>query len=47
MILVLLVVVGALAFWGWSSMPPGQPNPAATANPPVPPPSAVPAQPHR
>ncbi|HEY0412751.1 MAG TPA: hypothetical protein VGD66_06405 [Allosphingosinicella sp.] len=47
LILVLLVVVAALGVWGWSKAPPARPNPAATANPTVPPPSAAPAQPHR
>jgi hypothetical protein len=47
LLLVLLALVGGLAVWGWSSAPPATPSPTATANPPVPPPSAAPAQPHR
>jgi hypothetical protein len=47
MILVLLLVIGGLAIWGWSSAPPATPTPAATANPAVLPPAAAPAQPHR
>jgi hypothetical protein len=47
LILVLLVVLAALALWGWSRTPHGRPTPAATANPPVPPPAAAPKQPHR
>ncbi|MDB5720796.1 MAG: hypothetical protein JWP15_1414 [Alphaproteobacteria bacterium] len=33
LILILLVVVGALVFWGWSRHSPSAPNPTATALP--------------
>jgi len=47
LILVLLLLIGALAIWGWSSAPPATPTPFATANPAVLPPAAAPPQPHR
>ena len=33
MLLILLLLVGGLAFWGWLRNPPATPNPAATGAP--------------
>jgi hypothetical protein len=42
MVAVLLVLVAALALWGYKASESGAPNPTATAIPPTPPPGAVP-----
>jgi hypothetical protein len=44
LLVVLLIVVGALIFWAWSTHPPGTAHPAATGVPPTAPAKALPAR---